>query len=100
MILILFGLFFVFYIVIAKLLSEECDGFFIAVEGYEGKENLSSEVYSAYIQVNMMNFGEKKPVCVVDYGLSEETKENLKETVGEYGKVVFLKIEDNCLKEE
>ncbi|MBQ8502709.1 MAG: hypothetical protein IJ491_00325 [Clostridia bacterium] len=100
LLLILFGLFFAFYLVVAKLLSEDCDGFFIAVEGFEEKNTLSSEVYSAFVQVNMMNFGSKRPVYVIDYDLSENKRNELREAVEPYGKVVFLKIKENRFCED
>lgn len=97
LLLILTGLFFIFYLVFAKIISEEYDSFFIVVHGYEGDKNLINNVYSAYIQINMMNFSEKRPVHIIDYGLSDKTKEAISQAIGEPGKVIFLTIEENCL---
>lgn len=96
-ILILCGLFFVFYLLISKALSCSAEGFFAAVEGFEENENLACEVYSAFIQINMMNFTKKRDVYVIDYDLSQSTKEHLVTSMTPYGKIVFLKIENNRL---
>jgi len=90
--LMLLGLFFIFYLVFAKLLKGEAENYFVIVEGYEERADLEKQVYSAFIQVNMMNFGEKKPVYVIDYNLSEKRKNELIHSVSLYGKVIFIRI--------
>ncbi len=92
LLLMLFGLFFIFYVVFAKLLKGESENFFVTVEGYEESEDLEKQVYGAFIQVNMMNFGEKRPVYVIDYNLSPKRKSELAESASPYGKVIFIKI--------
>lgn len=100
LLLILCGLFFVSYLLISLALKEDCDGFFVAVEGYECKENLVCEVYSAFRQINMLNFGKKRAVYVIDYDLTEATKSDICEAVEPCGKVIFLKISQGVLTTE
>ncbi len=100
LLLILCGLFFVSYLLISLSLKEDCDGFFVAVEGYEGKENLVCEVYSAFRQINMLNFGQKRAVYVIDYNLTEITKSDIRETIEPCGRVIFLKISQEGLTAE
>lgn len=100
LLLIICGLFFVSYLLISLTLAEDCGGFFVAVEGYEDKDNLICEVYSAFRQINMLNFGRKRAVYVIDYNLTEETKSQIRDIVKPCGKIVFLRISQNCLKEE
>lgn len=90
--LMLSGLFFIFYLVFAKLLKGEAENYFVIVEGYEERDDLEKHIYGAFIQVNMMNFGEKRPVYVIDYNLSEKRKSELIESVSPYGKVIFITI--------
>ncbi len=94
--LMLFGLFFIFYVILAKLLKGESENFFVIVEGYEESYDLEKQIYGAFIQANMMNFGEKRPVYVVDYNLSSKRKNELVESVSPYGKVIFIKIRNRC----
>ena len=91
--LILTGLFFIFYLISAKREMTD-EGFFVAVEGFEENTRLSLQVYSAYIQANMMNFSLKRPVYVIDHNLKDSTKQALKESLEPYGKVVFIKSAD------
>lgn len=97
LLLILCGLFFVSYLLISLTLKEDCDGFFVAVEGYECKENLVCEVYSAFRQINMLNFGKKRAVYVIDYDLTEITKADIRDAIEPCGQVVFLKISQDSL---
>ncbi len=92
--LMLSGLFFIFYLTFAKLLRGEAEDYFVIVEGYEEKVDLEKQIYGAFIQANMMNFGVKKPVYVIDHNLSEKRKSELIESVSPYGKVIFITIGD------
>lgn len=87
--LLLTGMFFVFYLVFSSG-STNSDGFFIAVEGEEDNKLLAEQVYAAYIQINLMNFKEKRPVYVIDRNLSEKTRDELTKAVEPYGKIVFI----------
>ena len=98
--LILCGLFFIFYLLVNKALSDGNDNFFAVVEGYEEKAELESEIYSALIQINMMNFGKKRDVYVIDYNLKESTKIRLIKSSAALGRVVFVKIEDKKIIKE
>ncbi|MEE1321794.1 MAG: hypothetical protein UHM85_09750 [Acutalibacteraceae bacterium] len=93
--LMLSGLFFIFYLVFAKLLKGDAEDYFVIVEGYDESDYLEKQIYSAFIQANMMNFGKKRPVYVVDYNLSTKRKSELIESVSSYGRVIFIKIEDH-----
>ncbi len=88
--LMLAGLFFIAYIITAK---KEADygGYYIAVEGREENEHLTQQIYSAYIQINLMNFGEKRPVYVIDFDLTEKTRDSLSDMLEPYGKIIFIK---------
>lgn len=98
--LMLLGLFFVFYLIFAKLLKGEAEDYFVIVEGYEERADLEKQVYGAFIQVNMMNFGEKRPVYVTDYNLSEKRKRELIESISPYGRLTFIKPEKFTLRED
>lgn len=86
--LMLAGLFFIAYFIAAKK-ETVSGGYYIAVEGREENDSLALQIYSAYIQINLMNFGEKKPVYVIDFNLSEETKASLTNMLEPYGKIIF-----------
>ncbi len=91
LLLILCGLFFILYLLTSKLCVFDDEGWFVAVEGYEETADLEEKVYSAFIQANMMNFGEKRAVYVFDRNLTDGRKNSLKSAVEPYGKVVFIK---------
>ncbi len=91
LLLILTGLFFVFYLVFSKLITEDSDGFFVAVTESENPEILHSRIYDAFIQINMMNFGKKRPVYVLGSSISEETKKELLERAVPGCRIIFLK---------
>ncbi len=90
--LMLSGLFFIFYLIFAFLLRGEADKFLAVVEGYEDRDDLEKQIYGAFIQVNMMNFGEKRPVYVIDYNLSPKRKGELIKSTASYGKLIFITI--------
>ncbi len=90
LLLILTGMFFIFYLVASKQ-SVSNDRYFVAVEAFENDSGLPQQVYSAYIQANLMNFSAKKPVYVIDHDLSEITRNTLKEAIEPYGRIIFIK---------
>ena len=98
--LLLSGVFFIFYLILSAIASKENEEYFIVVDGYEKNENLPEQIYSAFIQVNMMNFSSKKPVHVIDHDLSDNTKEYLISMTESFCKIVFMKIFDGKLSEE
>ncbi len=100
LILILCGLFFIFYLVISKLITQDSDGFFVAVIGCDDGEILHSRIYNAFIQANMMNFGKKRPVYVFDCGLSEKAKRDIVEAAVPGCRIIFLKSEDNSVSQD
>lgn len=72
--LILCGLYFIFYMIInKKLLNKNQNDFITVVIGTEN-EQLPQTVYNAFVQANLLNFGQKAHVVVLDYGLSEDMK--------------------------
>ncbi len=81
-------------------MAKENEGYFIAVEGHEGNDRLYEQIYSAFIQVNMMNFSSKKPVYVIDHGLSDNTKDYLRSMSEPLGQIIFIKIHEGRLCEE
>ena len=91
LLLILAGLFFLFYIVTNRLLfSTGKDEFYTVVVGKSGDEHLADKVYSAFLQANTLNFSSRKPVYIVDCGISKEQKELLNTTLYPDGSIVFL----------
>ena len=84
------GLFFIAYLITAKK-ETVSNGYYITVEGREKNTQLALQIYSAYIQVNLMNFGEKKPVYVIDFDLSQETRASLSGMLEPYGKIIFIR---------
>lgn len=97
--LMLAGLFFIAYFIAVKKETVN-SGYFIAVEGREENPDLPLQLYSAYIQINLLNFREKKPVYVIDRNLSQQTRASLINTLAPYGKIIFIepygKENNNC----
>ena len=77
LLLILAGLFFLFYIFVNRLLFKTGeDEFYTVVIAKEGDKSLTDKIYSAFVQANTLNFCSRKPVYVIDCGISEEQKRN------------------------
>lgn len=94
LLLILAGLFFIFYILINRLLFRTGkDEFYTVVLAKDGEKNLADKVYSAFVQANTLNFCNRKPVYVIDCGISEEQRSLCKTALFPDGNVVFLKSE-------
>ena len=92
LLLILAGLFFLFYIVMNRLLYKTgSDEFYTVVIAKSGDEKLVDKVYSAFLQVNTLNFCSLKPVYIIDCGISEEDKWLCKSALFPDGNVIFLK---------
>ena len=91
--LVITGLFFIFYIAAMKRELSD-DGYFVAVEGYDNNPKLSKQIFSAFIQINLFNFAKKRPVYVVDRNLTEETRRSLTEDLEPYVKIIFITTED------
>lgn len=86
------GLFMLFYVVINKSLSSgDISGIYTVITGYEEKENLPEEIYTAYSQMSLFNFGTTPAVIVVDYGLTEETKIRCRIMNESFGQLIFCK---------
>ena len=91
LLLILAGLFFLFYILINRLLfSTGTDDFYTVVIAKDGDKKLADKVYSAFIQANTLNFCSRKPVYVIDCGISEEQKQLCNTVLSSDGNIVFL----------
>lgn len=75
MLLILAGLFFLFYILVNRLLFKTGkDEFFTVVLGKDGDKDLPDKVYSAFMQANTLNFSTRRPVYVIDCGITDTQK--------------------------
>lgn len=99
LLLILAGLFFLFYIVMNRLLFRTGkDEFYTVVIAKDDDKNLSDKVYAAFIQANTLNFCNRKPVYVIDCGISEEQKKLCETAVFPDNNIVFLHCE--CLGTE
>ncbi len=69
------GLFFLFYMLVNRLLFKTGnDEFFTVVIGKGGDCDLPDKVYSAFLQANTLNFSYRKPVYVIDCGINEDMK--------------------------
>lgn len=91
LLLILTGLFFIFYIILNRLLFRTGENeFYTVVIGKSNDERLCDKVYSAFIQANTFNFSCRKPVYVVDCGLSEKQKELCNNSVYHEGSIVYV----------
>ncbi len=91
-ILMLTGLFFLFYVLISKSLClGEKHNYYTVIAGYEEKKNLPDEIYCAFTQMNLFNLGSPPPLIVIDYNLSEETRLRCSLMNEAFGKIVFCK---------
>lgn len=91
LLLIITGLFFLFYILINRLLFKTGkDEFYTVVLAKDGDVNLADKVYSAFIQANTLNFCCRKPVYVIDCGISEEEKRLCSTALSAEDNLVFL----------
>ena len=92
MLLILAGLFFLFYIIMNRLLySAGNDEFYTVVIAEGGDKNLADKIYSAFLQANALNFCSRKPVYVIDCGISEEQKKLSSAVLSHDSNIVFLR---------
>ena len=92
MLLILAGLFFLFYIIMNRLLySAGNDEFYTVVIAEDGDKNLADKIYSAFLQANTLNFCSRKPVYVIDCGISEEEKKLSSSVLSHDRNIVFLR---------
>lgn len=95
LVLMLLGLMLFFYVLINKCLCFGAErNFFTVIAGYEEKENLPDEIYSAFSQMSLFNFGTHPPVIVVDFNLSDETKIRCRIMTESFGKLIFCKAEE------
>lgn len=95
LILMTIGLIFLFYVVINKSLSSgKMNNIYTVIAGYEDKENLPDEIYSAFSQMSLFNFRSRPPVIVVDYDLTDETKLRCRIMNETCGQLVFCKEEE------
>lgn len=91
MLLILAGLFFLFYIIMNRLLfSTGKDEFYTVVVGKNDDKYLADKIYSAFLQANTLNFRNRKPVYVIDCGLSYEQKKLCSSVLYPDGNIIFL----------
>lgn len=92
LLLILAGLFFLFYIIVNRLLfTAESDEFYTVVIANDGDKNLAGKIYNAFIQANTLNFCSRKPVYVIDCGISEEEKRLCSAVLSTDKNIVFLR---------
>lgn len=92
--LILAGLLFVIHLIASKLLTGSSQDFFIAVDATKEKEALPDRIYSAFIQVNIMNFTNKRPVVVFSDGLSDQEEKELIDSAVNGCRILFVRKED------
>ncbi len=91
LLLILAGLFFLFYIFVNRLLFKTGeDEFYTVVIAKKDDKSLTDKIYSAFVQANTLNFCSRKPVYVIDCGISEEQKRNCDTALFPDGNVIFL----------
>lgn len=88
------GLFFTFYLLINKVILKNQRNDFVTVVIGKDCEELPETVYQAFVQANLLNFGEKSSVIVLDFGLSEDTKCKCFEVLQRYDNLKFCTIED------
>ncbi len=92
LVLMLTGLFFLFYVLISKSLClGEKHNYYTVIAGYEENKNLPDEIYCAFTQMNLFNLGSAPPLVVVDFNLSEETKTRCRLVNETFGEIVFCK---------
>lgn len=91
LLLVLTGLFFLFYMFINRLLFKTGkDEFYTVVIGKDGDKDLPDKVYSAFLQANFFNFSHRKPVYIIDCGISEEMKKQCRTVIYPDDNVVFI----------
>ena len=91
LLLILAGLFFLFYIIVNCLLFRTGkDDFYTVVIGKRDDAELADKVYSAFIQANSLNFSCRRPVYIVDCGLTKEQKQLCTHSVFPDGSLFFI----------
>ena len=99
LLLILAGLFFIFYVILNRFLFRTGeDDFYTVVIGREDDDKLPDKVYSAFIQANTFNFSCRKPVYIIDCGLSERQKELCSRSVCPNGSLIY--IDSECIGTE
>lgn len=96
LLLTLTGLFFIFYIIMNRLLfsSGKNDSFTVVI-GRSDDDEFSDKVYSAFIKENTFNFSKRRPVYVLDCGLNEKQKELCRNSLYPEGSIVY--IEGECI---
>ncbi len=91
LLLLLLGLFFLFYIIINRLLFRTGkDEFYTIVLGKSGDKDLCDKVYGAFLQANTLNFSRRKPIYVVDCGLTERERELCEDAIFPDSGIIFL----------
>ena len=101
LLLILAGLYFLFYIFVNRLLFRTGDDdFYTVVMGRNDDENLADKVYSASIQANTLNFCTRKPIFVIDCGISEEQKKACRTALFPHENIIFIKGDSESAEDE
>ncbi len=91
LLLLLLGLFFLFYIIFNRLLFKTGkDEFYTVVMGKSGDKELTDKVYSAFLQANTLNFCGRKPIYIVDCGLSDSEKQQCVNAISPDTGIIFL----------
>lgn len=91
LLLVLTGLFFLFYMIVNRLLFKTGkDEFYTVVLGKDGDKDLPDKVYSAFLQANTFNFSHRKPVFVIDCGIGEDMKKQCSTVIYPDKDIVFL----------
>lgn len=91
LLLILTGLFFLFYVILNRLLFITGDDeFYTVVIGKSDDEKLCDKIYSAFIQANTFNFSKRRPVYVVDCGMNRKQKELCSNSLYPEGSIIYL----------
>ncbi len=88
------GMFFTFYLLINKIILKNHSNDFVTIVIGKDCDELPETVYQAFVQANLLNFGEKSPVIVLDFGLSEDTKCKCFEVLQRYDNIHFCAVED------
>lgn len=91
LIFIVCGMYFVCRLIYNIYVSSKYDlGYYVVIVGNGDDSKLSQRVYSAFVQMNLMNFSKRNEIIVLDLGVSEKTKRECYEALDGKGRVLFV----------
>ena len=70
--------------------------FYVLLVGDKDDTLLAQKVYSAFVQMNLMNFSKHNEVVVLDLGVSENVKRECYNIIDGKGRVIFVEEDSLC----